>query len=181
MSNTSSHVTDGNDETKADSHLLGNSLTPELSAQPVDSSSAANDDASITELSLQPLGVADRDSEVLVRNEEDSSKDVGAEMVKDLSETTILSVGSKDVTINDHMSTPVDTISVPGPVTSTGGQAIGVESWGGDEQESLIVSEDTPNTSLMNAMADQVTDVGCALLFFTSLILGFSFVLIHGN
>ncbi|KAK4277074.1 hypothetical protein QN277_015127 [Acacia crassicarpa] len=155
VSSASSHVSDGTVETNDDPHLgtkefsesesFGNSLTPVFSAPSVNSSSAIKNDtgdqlqlASNTGLALQPHGVGERDSEMLVQNEEESTKDVGVGI--------------------DHMSAPVDITTVPGPATSTAGQDFRVEIEGEDKQEYLLVSDDILNTSLTKAMEDQEAD-----------------------
>lgn len=180
MSRASSQITDGKVETDTCSNLcttessesesLANSLTPDLNAPSDKSSLVTNNDtgvklgsASNNELSLQALGVGEHGSEMLVQNAGESTKDIGADMVKDVSMRTSHSLGSEGGTKHDHMSRLADTLSIPASVTAPEEKAFRVKRKDGGGEESVHVSEDIPNTSLTQSI-DQVTDVGCALL-----------------
>lgn len=164
MSTTSSQVTDGNVESNADSNFcikevsesesLAESFTLDFSAPSVNSSSATDNDtgvqlqlATTTELALQAQVVDEHDSAMLVQNEEESIKDVGIDMLEDVPLGTFHGPVSEDGTTLDHMPSPVDTLPVPAPVTTAAGKSSRVERECRDAEESLLLSEDIPNTS----------------------------------
>lgn len=104
---------------------------------------------------------------------------------KDMSSSTSQRPGSEGETADDHMSSSIDTVSIPAPATSAMGETFNVDERDGEDREvSFLVPENIPNTSLMQTREYQVTVVGCALPFLPPLSLcnlNVHFLLTWGN
>ncbi|KAJ1425728.1 hypothetical protein SESBI_10802 [Sesbania bispinosa] len=144
ISTGSSHVTDGNVETDSDSNVLV--------TESVESQSLANSSAPDT---LQDHGVRENDSELSAQDQGESAQDVGADVAKDMSLRASDSLGPEGRTTNDHASESVAILTPPASVTTAVGQSVTVEREGEKREELLLLSEDVPNTFVMQTREDQ--------------------------
>lgn len=178
ISTRSSQVTDGNLETNSDpnvvitesleSQSLASSAAPDNVEPSVDSSSAVreNDTGEETnldsnaKLALQGHGVNENDSELSAQDQGGSSQNVDADVAKGVSLKTSNSEGG---TTYDHASEPVALLSPPASVTTAVTESVTVEKESEKREKQLLLSEDIPNTLVVQTREDQVTDLGCAL------------------
>ena len=187
---TSSQVTDGNVETDSDSNVVSteslesqsvsSSLAPDNIDPSIDSSSVAitNSTGDETELNSDRQ-LADRVQEVCDVDSDLSSQDQGAQdgsaaVAEDVSLRTSDSLRPEGGETYDHESAPVDILSPPASVAIAVSEPVTVTIEVDKREESLLLSEDIPNTSLMQTREDQVTDLGCALSLSLSLSLAFA-------
>ncbi|XP_054793562.1 uncharacterized protein LOC129299137 [Prosopis cineraria] len=101
----------------------------------------------LLQLALQAQVVDEHDSAMLVQNEEESIKDVGIDMLEDVPLGTFHGPVSEDGKRLTICQVLVDTLPVPAPVTTAAGKSSRVERECRDAEESLLLSEDIPNTS----------------------------------
>ncbi|XP_057423267.1 trans-Golgi network-localized SYP41-interacting protein 1 isoform X3 [Lotus japonicus] len=169
----SSPVPDGSVETDSDSNVV---ITESLDPQSMENSSAPdNIDPSVDSLSeattydtgneteldsnaklaLQVHGVIENDSELFAQDQGRSAQDIDADVAKDVSLSASDILGPEAY---DHSSAPVAVFSSPASVvTAVGANNEGVKD-GENTEELLLLSEDIPNTFVMQTREDQEAD-----------------------
>ncbi|XP_061362542.1 trans-Golgi network-localized SYP41-interacting protein 1 [Gastrolobium bilobum] len=175
VSTGSSQVTDGNVESDHDSNVviteslesqsLANSLASDSIDPSVDSSSVAitYDTGNETELdsnttsALQLDGVRENDSSLSAQDQGEIAQDVGSDVAKDVSMRTSDSLGPEGRTTYDHASA-LAILYPPASVSTAVGDSVLVEREGEKREEPLLLSEDIPNTSVMETREDQEAD-----------------------
>ena len=181
ISTVSSQITDGNVEADSHSNMVNtessesqsvtNSLAPDNTDPSVDSSSVVTtyDTGNETvldsnaEVAHQVHGVCENDSELSAQDQGEIAQDIGADVLEDVSLRTSDSLVSEGGATHDRESVTVAVLSPPASVTTAVGESVTDEREGEKREELLLLSEDIPNTSVMQTREDQVTDLGCAL------------------
>ncbi|KAK7384853.1 hypothetical protein VNO78_30556 [Psophocarpus tetragonolobus] len=172
----SSQITDGNVEDDSHSNMVNaespesqsvaNSLTPDNIDSSVDSSSVVctydkgNETVmdSNAEVGHQVHEVRENDSELSAPDQGEIAQDIGANVPEDvplrISDTLVPEGGETHV----HASVPVAILSPPVSVTTAACESITDERDGEKREELLLLTEDIPNTSVMQTREDQEAD-----------------------
>lgn len=164
-----------------ESQSLANSSAPDNVDPSVDSSSVAMtyDTGRETELdsndklALQGHGIHENDSDLSAQDQGESAQSVGADVAKDVSLETSNSVSGAT---SDHASTRVANLSPPASVTTAARESVTVEQEREKREKMLHLSEDIPNTFVMQTREDQVTDLGCTLCPYLSNFMPYLYV-----
>ncbi|XP_027333482.1 centromere-associated protein E isoform X2 [Abrus precatorius] len=177
ISMESSQINDGHDSDSnrvvtesSESHSVENSLSFDNIDPSVDSSSLvttndASDETELdsnTNLALQVHGVRENDSELSALDQGVIAQDIGADVPEDESlRTSDIPVPEGEATYDHvHVSAPAAILSPHASLTTAVGESVTHEREGEKREELLLLSEDIPNTSVMQAREDQVTDLG---------------------
>jgi len=181
ISTVTSQITDGNVEADSHSNMVNtessesqsvaNSLAHNNIDPSVDSSSVVTtyDTGNETvldsnaEVAHQVHGVRENDSELSAQDQGEIAQDIGADVLEGVSLRTSDSQVSEGGATNDHASVPVAVLPSLASVTTAVGESVTDERKCQKREELLLLSEDIPNTSVMQTSEDQVTDLGCAL------------------
>ncbi|TKY58240.1 sporulation-specific protein 15 isoform X4 [Spatholobus suberectus] len=176
ISTGSSQVTDGNveagshsnvvDTESSESQSVANSLAPDNIDPSVDSSSVVTtydigDETvleSNAELAHQVHGVYENDSMLSTQDQGKIAQDIGADVPEDVSLRTSNSLVPEGGATYDHASAPVAILSPPASVTNVVGESVADEREGEKREELLILSEDIPDTFVMETREDQEAD-----------------------
>ncbi|WJX09954.1 hypothetical protein P8452_00732 [Trifolium repens] len=169
----SSQVTDGNVETNSDPNVV---ITKSLESRSLASSEAADnvdpsvDSSSVamaydtgdrTELdsnakvALEGHGVHENESGLSSQDQGGSSQNVNSDVAKDVSSKTSNSEGG---TAHDHASELVAILSPHASIATAVDGSVTVEKESEKREDSLPLSEDTPNTSVAQTREDQEAD-----------------------
>ncbi|KAL2584179.1 hypothetical protein AAZV13_14G114900 [Glycine max] len=176
ISTVSSQITDGNVEADSHSNMVNtessesqsvtNSLAPDNTDPSVDSSSVVTtyDTGNETvldsnaEVAHQVHGVCENDSELSAQDQGEIAQDIGADVLEDVSLRTSDSLVSEGGATHDRESVTVAVLSPPASVTTAVGESVTDEREGEKREELLLLSEDIPNTSVMQTREDQEAD-----------------------
>ncbi|XP_020227497.1 COP1-interactive protein 1 isoform X2 [Cajanus cajan] len=157
-----SHSNVGNTESSSESQSLANSLAPDNTDASGDSSSLVttydtgdeNMLDSNAKLAHQVHEVRENDSsELSAQDEGEIAQDIGADVPEDVSLRSSDNLVPEGGTMVDHASAPVATA-----VTTAIGESVTDEREGEKREELLLLSEDIPNTSVMQTREDQEAD-----------------------
>ncbi|KAL2574158.1 hypothetical protein AAZV13_17G171400 [Glycine max] len=178
ISTVTSQITDGNVEADSHSNMvntessesqsMANSLAHNNIDPSVDSSSVVTtyDTGNETvldsnaEVAHQVHGVRENDSELSAQDQGEIAQDIGADVLEGVSLRTSDSQVSEGGATNDHASVPVAVLPSLASVTTAVGESVTDERKCQKREELLLLSEDIPNTSVMQTSEDQVTDLG---------------------
>lgn len=154
-----SHSNVGNTESSSESQSLANPLAPDNTDASGDSSSLVttydtgdeNMLDSNAKLAHQVHEVHENDSsELFAQDEGEIAQDIGADVPEDVSLRSSDNLVPEGGTMVDHASAPVATA-----VTTAIGESVTDEREGEKREELLLLSEDIPNTSVMQTREDQ--------------------------
>jgi len=111
-------------------------------------------------LELKGQGVYENESELSSQNQGGSGHNVSSDVAEDVSLNTSNRDGG---TTQDHASEPVALMPPYTSITTALGESVIDEKESEKREKSLPLSEDIPNTFVVQTREDQVTDLGCAL------------------
>ncbi|KAK7293682.1 hypothetical protein RJT34_16555 [Clitoria ternatea] len=174
-SRRSSQIIDGNVEADSSSNVVitesSKSLSPSLSAllapHNIDSSFDSSSEAtpcdsgdekeldSKTKVALQIHGACENDSELSAQDQGETAQDIHAGVPLGTSDSLV----PEDGATYDHapVPAPVAILSPPASITTSVGESVTDENDGEKREELLLISEDTPNMSLMKTREDKIT------------------------
>ena len=111
-------------------------------------------------LELKGQGVYENESELSSQNQGGSGHNVSSDVAEDVSLNTSNRDGG---TTQDHASERVALMPPYTSITTALGESVIDEKESEKREKSLPLSEDIPNTFVVQTREDQVTDLGCAL------------------